>query len=71
MTNPNTTALVTLLNGSVRESKPTAAEFKIAYAGKDKYPLSVLEMAPVEADGWKKSASFESLSSTLRGQVNI
>ena len=67
MTNTNTTAFVTLLNDTVRDPKPTAAGFKIVYIGKDKYPLSVLEMTPVEADRWKKSALFESLSATIRG----
>ena len=71
MSNPNTNALMSLLTDAVRDPKLTAAGFKIIYVGKDKYPLSVLEMAPVEADGWKKSAAFESLSSTIRGQMDI
>ena len=28
-------------------------------------------MSPVDHDGWKKSASFESLSSTIRGQLDV
>ena len=71
MSSPNTNALITLLNNAVREPKPTAAGFKIVYVGKDKYPMSILEMAPVDDDGWKKSASFESLSSTIRGQIDV
>ena len=71
MSSPNTNALITLINNAVRDPKPTAAGFKIVYIGKDKYPMSILEMAPVTEDGWKKSASFESLSSTVRGQIEI
>ena len=54
MSNPNTNALTSLLNDAVRDPKVTAAVFKIVYVGKDKYPLGVLEMTPVEADEWKK-----------------
>ena len=47
MSSPNTNALMTLLNDAVRgHRKPTAAGFKIVYVGKDKTPLSILEMAP-------------------------
>ena len=67
MSSPNTNALITLINNAVRDPTPTAAGFKIVYIGKDKYPMSILEMARVDDDGWKKSASFESLSSTVRG----
>ena len=49
MSNPNTNALMTLLTDAVRDPKLTAAGFKIIYVGNDKYPLSVLEMTPVEA----------------------
>ena len=46
MSNPNTNALVNLLNDAVRYPKFTATGFKIFYVVKDKYPISVLEMAP-------------------------
>ena len=71
MSNPNTNALVTLLNDAVRDSKLTAAGFKIIHVGKNNYPLSVLEIAPVEADGWEKSVALDSLFSTIRGQMDI
>ena len=70
ISSPNTNVLMALLNDAVRgHHKPTAAGYKIVYVGKDKTPLSILEMAPIEGDAWKKSASFESLSSTIRGQM--
>ena len=59
MSSPNTNALMTLLTDAVKGNrKPTAAGFKIVYVGKDKTPLSILEMAPIEGDALKKSASF-------------
>ena len=70
MSSPNINALMTLLTNVVKGNcKPTAVGFKIFCVGKDKTPLSILEMAPIESDAWKKSASFESLSSTIRGQM--
>ena len=70
MSSPNTNALMSLLSDAVKGNrKPSAAGFKIVYVGKDKTPLSILEMAPIDGDVWKKSASFESLSSTIRGQM--
>ena len=68
MTSPNMNALMTLLNDVVRsDPNPKAAGFKIVYIGKDNISLSILEMAPVEDNAWNKSASFENLSSTVRG----
>ena len=72
MSNPNTNALMTMLTNAVqKESETTAAGFKIVYIGKDKVPLNILEMTPIDSPAWKKSASFESLCSTLRGQADI
>ena len=71
MSSPNTNALMSLLSDAVKSNrKPSAAGFKIVYVGKDKTPLSILEMAPIDEDVWKKSASFDSLSSTIRGQMD-
>lgn len=53
MTNPSHNALMNLLNDVARNPKPTVVGFKIIYVGKDEYPISVLEMTPVEADRWK------------------
>ena len=33
--------------------------------------MNILETAPVDDDGWKKSASFESLSSTIQGKMYV
>ena len=54
MSSPNTNALITLLNNAVRDPNTTAAGFKIVYVRKDKYSMSILEMAPVDDDEWKK-----------------
>ena len=68
MTSPNTNSLMTLLNNAVRNNpKPATVVFKTVYVGKDKTPLIILEMAPVGGDVRKKSGSFESMSSTVRG----
>ena len=70
MSSPNTNALMSLFSDAVKSNrKPSAAGFKIVYVGKDKTPLNILDMAPIDGDVWKKSASFESLSSTIRGQM--
>ena len=58
MSSPITNAIINLLNNAARDPKHTAAGFKIVHVGKDKYPMSILEMAPVDNDEWKKSASF-------------
>ena len=71
MTSPNTNALMTLLKNAVREPKPTVARFKILYVGKDKYPMSILEMASVDNDGWKKCVSLKSLLSTIQRQMDV
>ena len=71
MSSPNTNALMNLLSNAVKDNrKPSAAGFIAVYVGKDKSPLSILEMAPIDGDVWKKSASFESLFSTIRGQMD-
>ena len=45
---------MTLLTDAIRGNrKPTAAGFKIVYVGKDKTPLSILEMSPIEGDACK------------------
>ena len=55
MSLPNTNDVMTLLTDAVRGNhKPVVAEFKIVYVGKDKTPLSILEMVPIEGDAWKK-----------------
>ena len=54
MSSPNTNTLMTLLTDTVRGNhKPTAAGFKIVYIGKDKTPLSILEIAPIEGNAWE------------------
>ena len=54
MSSPNTIALITLLNNAVRDPKTTAAGFKIVYVGKDKYPMSILKIVPVDNNEWIK-----------------
>lgn len=58
MTSPNANALMILLNNAVRKPKPTVAGLNIFYVGKDKYHMSILEMASVGND---RSKVFESL----------
>jgi len=62
---------MSLLNDAIRQPKSMAAGFKIVYVGKEIYPLIILGMAPVKSDRWKKSASFESISTTIRAQANV
>ena len=72
MTNPNTNALMSMLQNAVRaDNGPTAAGFKTAYVGKDRFPIMILKMASLDDDAWKKSASFESLASSVRGQMDV
>ena len=69
MTNPNTNALMSMLQNAVRDDNgPTAAGFKTAYVGKDRFSIMILKMASIDDDAWKKSASFESLASSVRGK---
>ena len=72
MTSPNTNAFVSLLSDVVRaESKPMATGFRTIYLGKDKNALSILEIAPIDGNLWKKNTSFMSLSSTMRAQMDV
>ena len=50
---------MSLLSDAVKGNrKPTAGGFKFLYVGKDKTPLSILEMAPIDGDVWKKISFF-------------
>ena len=72
MSSPNSIALMTMLSNAARaETKPTAAGFKMVYVSKEKVPLRILEMTPIESEPWKKSAAFECLCATMRGQVDV
>ena len=72
MTFTNTNVLMSMLNNAVRaETKPAATGFKSVYIGKEKVPMNILEMTPIDSEAWRKSTSFESLCSTMRGQVDI
>ena len=51
VSSPNTNDLMSLLSNAVKDNrKPSAAGFKVVYVGKDKSPLSILEMAPIDGD---------------------
>ena len=68
MTNPNTNALMYMLQNDVRaDNGPTAAGLKTAYVGKDRFPIMILKMDTINDDAWKKSTSFESLALSVRG----
>jgi len=59
MTSPNTNAITILLADVMRaESKPTVDRFKTVYVGKDKFLLSILVMAPIGGEAWKKERDF-------------
>ena len=70
--NPNTNALMSMLKNTVRaDNGPIAAGFKTAYVGIDRFPITIINMASIDDDAWKKSASFESLTSSIRGQMDV
>ena len=72
MSNPNTNALMSMLQNAVRaDNGPTAAGFKTAYVGKDRFPIMILNMASIDDDAWKKSASFERLESSVKGKMDV
>ena len=62
MSNPNTNALMSLLENAARTRKSSAAGFKTIYVGPDKLPISLLQMAPLTSPVRIKNASFDSLS---------
>ena len=70
MSNPNTNALMTMLNGAFRKSKPTAAGFKIVHIGVDRLPVSILDMASLSSKYWQKSTCFDSLANAMRGHMD-
>ena len=72
MISPNSNALMNMLANAARhDAKPTAAGFQMIYVGKDKYPLSILSMTPITSEEWRKGSSFESLASTMCGQLDV
>ena len=60
-----------LTEAVIPDTKPTAAGFKTVYVGKDKFPLSVLEIVHINGEAWMKSSSFKSLSGTIKEQMNV
>lgn len=55
MSLPSTNALMTLLTNAVRgNQKLMAAGFNIVYVGKDKAPLKIIVVVPIEGDSWNK-----------------
>ena len=72
MTNPKTNALMSMLQNAVcNDNGLTAAGFKTVYVGKDRFPIMILKMATIDDDAWKKSASFESLASSVREHMDV
>ena len=68
MTYISTNGLMNMIANAARhDAKPTATGFQMVYVGKDKYPLSILSMTPINSEAWRKSSSFENLASTMRG----
>ena len=53
MSNPNTNALMAMLQGALKPKKTTVAGFKIVEIGTDKLPVSVLEMVSINKTVWK------------------
>ena len=54
MSNPNTNALVSMLQGTLQPKKPPASGFKIVKVGMDKLPVSILEMDSINGKTWQK-----------------
>ena len=59
-----------LLDYAFTTRHSSAAGFNIIHVGTDKLPFSVLEMAPLTSQVWKKSTSFDSLTHAMRDQVS-
>ena len=70
MSNPNTNAIMSMLQGAMEQRKPTAAGYKIIFVGSDKLPVSILELAPLNGKAWQKKTSFDCLSSTMRSHMD-
>ena len=43
---------MSILNGLLKQPKPTAAGFKIIHIGTDNLPVSILDMAPINGRFW-------------------
>ena len=69
MSNPNTDALMTILNRALLPPKSTAAGFKIVHIGVDRLPFSILDIASLSSKFWKKSTYFDSLPKAMRGHM--
>lgn len=68
MSSPSTNVRMVILNNMASNPKPTVADFKIVYVGKDKYHICILEMDLIYNDGWKKCL-FETFHPRLKGTL--
>lgn len=70
MSNPNTNALMSMLQGSIKPKKVTAAGYKIVEIGSDKFPVNVMDMASIDTTIWEKKFCFDSLSTAMYDHIN-
>jgi hypothetical protein len=56
-TNPNIKALT---------ASKTAGGFKTVYVGKDQRPVSIMEVAPLTAPGWKRGSTFDHFAAVMK-----
>ena len=70
MSNPNTNAIMSMINNSFNYSKPTATGFKIVHVGVDRLPISILNIVFLSSKFWQKITCFDSLAKAMRGHMD-
>ena len=59
-----------MLHGAFKPKKANAAGFRIVEIGSDKFPINVMEMAPIDSTIWEKKACFDSLSTAMYNHID-
>ena len=63
-TNPNIKAMAA--NNRNEKDRRTAGGFKTVYVGKDQRPVSIMEVAPLTAPGWKRGSTFDHFAAVMK-----
>ena len=70
MSNSNINALMLMIQGALQPKNVTVTVFKIVEIGTDKLPVSILEIASINATLWEKKAYFDSLSKAMSNHID-
>ena len=70
MSNPNTNALMSMLQGALKSKPTTVVGFKIVEIGTEKLPVSIMDMVSIDGTIWEKKACFDCLASAMYNHID-